>query len=210
MALAVLNSRKNQKQIFISHNKIDKEIARNIGLFLVIEGLNVWFDEWEISAGESIIDKINDGLIDCSHLILIWSKNASKSNWVRRELYYAITEANVSGKPKIIPIKVDSTTLPPLIADIKYINYSDGNEHLRQQLINAVKNVRPTYTLIKAIVKKYNEVIFNYESGDPLPYNACPECGSNLLKRSGAIDDIRDQKYYYIECKDCDWSDWSQ
>lgn len=71
--------------IFISYNKADKDVAREIALFLAAENINVWFDEWEIPAGDSIIEQIDTELRGCTHFIILWSKNASKSNWVRRE-----------------------------------------------------------------------------------------------------------------------------
>lgn len=68
--------KKEQKttSVFISHNKADKSIAREIGLFLTSENINVWFDEWNISAGESITEQVNLGLHDCTHFIILWSK----------------------------------------------------------------------------------------------------------------------------------------
>lgn len=65
--------------VFISHNKADKDVAREIALFLAAENINVWFDEWEISAGDSIIEQISTGLRGCTHFIILWLKNASKS-----------------------------------------------------------------------------------------------------------------------------------
>ncbi|MBV9613321.1 MAG: toll/interleukin-1 receptor domain-containing protein [Acidobacteriaceae bacterium] len=47
---------------FLSHNKADKPIARSIGSHLQLSGIEVWFDEWEIRAGDSIPGKLNDGL----------------------------------------------------------------------------------------------------------------------------------------------------
>jgi len=43
---------------FISHNSKDKSIAQSIGQFLLDQGIDVWFDKWEINAGESLTDKI--------------------------------------------------------------------------------------------------------------------------------------------------------
>lgn len=105
--------------VFISHNKDDKEIAREIGLFLVSESIGVWYDEWVISAGDSITEQINGGLSDCTHFIILWSHNSSKSNWVRRELSSTISASiSSSGRPKIIPLVLDQTPLPALLNDI--------------------------------------------------------------------------------------------
>jgi len=80
-------------RVFISHNKKDKEVATQIAVFLSSENISTWFDEWEISAGDSIIDEIESGLKSCTHFIILWSKNAVTSKWVREELKSVLTEA---------------------------------------------------------------------------------------------------------------------
>ena len=62
-------------------------------------------------------------------------------------------------------------------------------------------------------VKELNELlekktIKNHVGGDPLPYKACPKCGSEKLLRDTQI--TQDDIYYVIQCKDCKWGDWSQ
>lgn len=44
--------------------------------------------------------------------------------------------------------------------------------------------------------------------GDPLPYKACPKCGSKKLQRGEIIKDKNN--YYVIQCTDCNWNDWTQ
>jgi hypothetical protein len=58
---------------------------------------------------------------------------------------------------------------------------------------------------IKEIVKKYHEAIFDEESSSPLPYKACPECGSTNLE--GSSCNIQDDIVLTIKCKDCGWSE---
>lgn len=45
---------------------------------------------------------------------------------------------------------------------------------------------------------------------DPLPYIACPKCGSENLERNKMTDYHHDEIYYMITCKDCGWSNWTQ
>jgi hypothetical protein len=58
---------RNKMNIFISYNKNDKNIATEVALFLAAESLNVWFDEWQISAGDSIVEEIQEGFKSASH-----------------------------------------------------------------------------------------------------------------------------------------------
>jgi hypothetical protein len=196
--------------IFLSHNKADRDSAREIALFLVAENINVWFDEWEISAGDSIVEQINSGLLGASHFIILWSSHALSSHWVRRELESALAQAITKSKPRVLPIILDNTPLPPLIADLKYIRYSGGNEDDRIELISAITGRKPSRNFIKAIVKKYHEVIYDPDGKDPFGLVACPKCGSDRLHGSSFTDYDHDDVYYILQCKECGWSDWTQ
>lgn len=56
---------------FLSHNKADKSIARAIGAHLTLSSLDVWFDDWEIRAGDSIPGKLNEALAGFDAFILL-------------------------------------------------------------------------------------------------------------------------------------------
>jgi len=60
----------------------------------------------------------------------------------------------------------------------------------------------------KEIVKKYNAAIIDTNTNDPLPFKACPKCGSTKLKR-GSIH-IGDDYFFTIECTECGWSEGSE
>jgi len=196
--------------VFISYNLRDKEVAREIAVFLASENINVWFDEWEISAGDSIVGQINAGLIGCTHFLIIWSNNAATSNWVRRELHSTLVQAIQSGIPRVIPIVLDDTALPKLIADIRYIRYGKGTEKDRHSIVNAVTGEEPSMSFIKAIVKKYHEVISDPGGRDPFGLIACPKCGSSRLKGETYTDYKNDETYYTLTCQECGWNDWTQ
>lgn len=126
------------RTVFISHNTDDREDAQTIALFLVSENINVWFDEWEIAAGDSILDEIDNGLQRCTHFFILWSRNSAKSNWVRKELNSALKQAIEWKKPRIVPILLDGQRLPPLLTDIRGIRYEGGTEKDRVEIIQAV------------------------------------------------------------------------
>ncbi len=199
--------------VFISYNKADKPIAREIALFLAAENINVWYDEWVISAGDSIVEQINKGLYGCTHFVIIWSKKASKSNWVRKELHSILAEAIKSGFPRILPIILDETPLPKLISDIRYIKYHGGLEKDREEIVAAITGDKPSHNFIKAVVKKYHEILYDPNADPEHPFAGltyCPRCGSNKLEGSSATDYEHDETYYSITCKECGWSDWTQ
>lgn len=203
-------SRVESPFVFISYNKNDKDLAIEIALFLASENINVWFDEWVISAGDSIIEQINKGLENCTHFIIIWSKNASKSNWVRKELQSILIKAIKSKKIKILPIVIDETTVPELISDIRYIKYRGGIERDRWEIIRSITGHKPSLNFIKSIVKKYNELIYDPNAKDTFGIVACPKCGSDRLKGSSNIDYQNGDIYFILACEECGWTDWTQ
>lgn len=196
--------------VFVSHNKADRDTAREIALFLVAENINTWFDEWEIAAGDSIVEQINTGLTGASHFIILWSAHSSSSHWVRRELASTLAHSIAQGHPRVVPIVLDDTPLPPLIADLKYIPYHGGTEPDRAELIRAITGEAPSRNLIKAIVKKYHEVIRDPDAKDPFGMVACPRCGSGRLGGSSLTDFVRDDVYYVLQCEKCGWLEWTQ
>ena len=190
--------------VFISYNKVDKDVASEIALFLAAENISVWFDEWEISAGDSIVQEINAGLHGCTHLVILWSKNASTSNWVRRELQSTLAKATQTGSPRILPILLDNTPLPGLLSDICYIRYHDGTEEDRREIVSAVTGQSPSGNFIRAIVKKFHEVIRKPDySGDVYDFAACPSCGSERLKYT--THSRGNWATTSVECQECGW-----
>lgn len=61
--------------VFVSHNKSDKATARLLASALVETGVNVWFDEWSLRPGDSIVGGIENGLAECDVFVLIWSQH---------------------------------------------------------------------------------------------------------------------------------------
>ena len=104
---------------FICHNKADKVIARMIASALVQQGVDVWFDEWRIRPGESITGGIEAGLTMADCFVLVWSQDASKSNWVGTEVRAYIRRRVDDQTLRIIPFMLDRTTLPALVAVLR-------------------------------------------------------------------------------------------
>ena len=48
--------------VFISHRRVDVEPAEKLAAQVRDAGHRVWFDEWEIGIGDSIVGRMNEGL----------------------------------------------------------------------------------------------------------------------------------------------------
>ena len=196
-------------KIFISHNKADKVTARLLAIALVEQGVDVWFDEWEIQPGDSITGGIEAGISNADVFILVWSKAASKSNWVDTELRACLRRRVDDHTLKIIPVILDNTRLPALVADYKGFDLKEGMT--LEAIALKLTGTRPDVEIARRLQERLMEITESYASpGDPLPYLICPECGSGKLKRSEAFDYTRGDRYLIINCEDCKWEDGTE
>jgi len=195
---------------FISHNKADKTTARALATLLVAQGVDVWFDEWEIRPGQSLTGGIEEGLAQSNTFILVWSQAAQASNWVGTETRAYVRRRVDDKELLVIPIMVDKTALPVLVADYRGFDVSDGKialERVAEEIAGNPGNVELAQILKTKLNTIQREGAGN---GDPFGIIVCPSCASGNLHRHSATDYARDEMYYLIDCKDCGWSDWTQ
>lgn len=80
--------------IFISHNSVDKPMARKVADALMRMGFDIYFDEKDVvlqtavkkGKDQAIVACIEDGLDKCSHLLGLISKKTFDSWWVPYEI----------------------------------------------------------------------------------------------------------------------------
>ncbi len=119
--------KKQNYQVFISHTSLDKPLARRLSSELEKFGIITWLDEKDIMPGQSIPDEITNALENCTHFLLIYSKNSKNKPWVKTELNNILMRRNASenGHPIIIPLLLDNLLPPRLISEVKGIDFSD-------------------------------------------------------------------------------------
>jgi predicted RNA-binding Zn-ribbon protein involved in translation (DUF1610 family) len=195
--------------IFISHNKKQKSLARLLAMALVENGENVWFDEWQLAPGESLVGGIEKGLGGANVFALIWSKEAAKSNWVGTELRAYLRRRVDDESLRVIPIMVDDTPLPILVAD--YLGFEVKSPRSIGKVAARICGSLPVARVIRRLQERLRELTVDSDAtNDPLPYKRCPDCGENSFDRRSTTDNWRDEIYYVISCKKCGWIEWTQ
>ena len=90
--------------VFISHATEDKdEVARPLANALTAEGLQVWYDEFELRIGDSIRRKIDSGLARSRFGVVIISPFFFAKNWPQYELDGLVTR-EMTGQQEILPL----------------------------------------------------------------------------------------------------------
>ncbi len=109
-----------ERPIFISYSSKDKPMVERIVGSLSAKKINLWFDRWEIRVGDSIANKISEGIKKSSYLLLILSTNSVKSPWVEKEMNAALMKEINSRNVVILPALIENCEFPEILKDKKY------------------------------------------------------------------------------------------
>ncbi len=124
--------------VFLSHNASDKEFVRRLAVDLANDGFEPWLDEAEILPGDSIVEKVNDGLKGAEFLVAVLSPHSVASAWVKRELNSTLM-TQLSGKHIVLlPVLLKDCDIPPLLQDVVWADfrgdYAAGYEQLARSI----------------------------------------------------------------------------
>jgi hypothetical protein len=129
--------------VFISHSSKDKAVARRLAADLQAQYFDVWLDERRILIGDSIHQKIEEGLEQCDYLVLLLSEDSLQSRWVTEEINAIRTREKNTESIVLLPAVLDDITpsrLPVLLQDRKFAMlsaklYGDG----LQEIVDSIR-----------------------------------------------------------------------
>lgn len=103
-------------KVFLSFAFEDKALAGQIAKLLQSNGIDTWWAEWCISAGDSIRQKIDDGLGNCTHFIVLLTPASVTKPWVAAEMDAGLV-GKLSRGTKFIALRcgLAPSALPPLL-----------------------------------------------------------------------------------------------
>lgn len=92
-------------RVYLAHASEDHAtLAKPLAERLMANGVNVWLDEWEIRAGDSLRRKMEEGLADCTHFVVILTPNSLHKPWVETEIDAGFLRA-VGGESRFIGLR---------------------------------------------------------------------------------------------------------
>ena len=91
------------QEVFLSHSSKDRKAARRIAETLRKHTLPVWYSETNLVGAQEWHDEIGQALARCDWFLIILSPPATRSEWVKRELLYALRTPRYKGR--IVPIR---------------------------------------------------------------------------------------------------------
>ncbi|MBV9789685.1 MAG: toll/interleukin-1 receptor domain-containing protein [Chloroflexi bacterium] len=106
--------------VFISHRASDAQLAERLSRELRDAGHQVWLDEWEIGLGDSIVERMNEGLQGAAYVVVCYSAAGVTSPWMSREWASALARQLEGHGVKILPVRLSDGPPPAILADLRY------------------------------------------------------------------------------------------
>lgn len=126
--------------VFLSYTSDDIEIARPVAEALQGAGIEVWWDKWCISAGDSLRRKIDEGIGGCTHFLALLTPRSIDKPWVNQEMDAALVR-KLKDRCRFIPLlhELPASELPPLLSGIASVAITTDADVA--QLINDIHGV---------------------------------------------------------------------
>jgi TIR domain-containing protein len=123
-------------RIFIAYSRKQRMTAQSLYELLVRNGKAVFYDA-KIKAGATWRQTIQKALDDATHLVVIWTPEAAKSDEVEREVSYALSEHKI-----VVPLlSKEIPKLPYHLHGLHYIVLDDQLPKIEAHLLKAIDQV---------------------------------------------------------------------
>ena len=92
-------------KVYLAHANEDKAMVRPVAEYLMAHGVETWFDEWDVEAGESLRQAMEGGLGRMTHFVVVLTPISITKPWVAREIDVGLTRL-VGGISRMVPLRV--------------------------------------------------------------------------------------------------------
>lgn len=131
--------------VFISHASPDKEnFVRELAEALAARGLAVWYDEHTLRLGDSLREKIDDGLKSSKHGVVVLSQAFFKRSWPAAELDGLFNRQTAERTNVILPIwhgvtQAEVLAYSPMLAGRLAATSSEGANNIADEILEIVR-----------------------------------------------------------------------
>jgi tetratricopeptide (TPR) repeat protein len=130
--------------VFVSYNHRDSTIVRALVEKLSETGLRVWFDQWQLRPGDSIVRALSDA-VDSASSFLVCIGQSGPGEWMEKELTQILTRREQRNQ-QIIPVLLPDGILemmPPILLNYQSLDLRRGlNDEDFDRLLSSLKRRR--------------------------------------------------------------------
>lgn len=125
--------------VFLSYARPDARVVDRIARDLRIQGVDLWMDRQDLVAGQEWLPQIENAITKADFMLVFISKASLGSAWVSQEYQAAFQSQARAGGTRLIPVLLERVDLPPFLASIQYVDFTDSYFEGVQQLLRALQ-----------------------------------------------------------------------
>src|SRR5258705_9363551 len=107
-------ARRDYHACFCSYSSVDREEMLKRAQGIRATRVKTFIDVLDLRPGDIWNPKIFEKIDESDLFVVIWSKNASDSKWVKKESRYALKRYKQHGSPDFAPIPVEGPPIAPV------------------------------------------------------------------------------------------------
>jgi TIR domain len=185
------------RDAFISHSSVDDGMARRLEGELEAEGLTVWLDDSDITLGVLLGRELQESILACRVLVLLWSEAAAASRWVTSEWLMAFHQGLL-----VLPCVLDETPLPQCLQNTTFVDVARAGGETATRLSRSIRSYQggptPVAPLMRsasaALQKAISAIVTGQaEFGDHLGRGDLKKAGRVQARLDAMMDEVRAQ-----------------
>jgi hypothetical protein len=138
-----MNLSRQIRDLFISYSSKDAEFVERLAKHLGSSGMKVWWDRMEMKVGDSLHQKIQNGISNSAWLGIVLSPHSVSSPWVEKELSAGLAQELERKEVFVLPILYKECDVPLFLKDKVYADfrnsYDQGFEALLKRIDAPIK-----------------------------------------------------------------------
>ena len=126
---------------FLSYAWEDRDLAERLANALQLNGVDTWWAGWSIGAGDSLLQKIDEGLADCTHFLVLLTPTSITKPWVNQEMDAGLVR-KLNEETRFVAVRsgLPASALPPLLKGMLSPSIDDFDAGV-PQLVNDIHGV---------------------------------------------------------------------
>jgi len=125
-------------RVFLSYTAADEDFARALATQLSRRGCDVWNPNEQLFPGDNWLLTIGQALQESRAMVVLLSPESIKSEWVRRELEYAMGDPNYQGR--VFPVLVRPTEkIPWILRKFQILPANNDPAEVSKRIVSALK-----------------------------------------------------------------------
>ena len=170
-------------KVFLCFASEDINLAKSIATDLQTNGIDVWWAEWCIYSGDSLRQKIDAGIANCTHFLALLTPQSINKPWVNQEMDAGLV-SKLKGQCKFLPVRHEllATDLPPLLSGMHSPEITTDEQ--RAQLINDIHGIsrKPPLGVPPDIITSSANLSTGYSPAATAVARYFVECGKDALQ----------------------------